>query len=100
MEALADGYFRKRTPLPAFFRPATEERAAFLLKLAKEFSVDGIVWYSMLYRDSYDVEGIYFGRIAQKEGIPFIKIVTEYDEAEHGQFRTRIEAFVESIEER
>jgi benzoyl-CoA reductase/2-hydroxyglutaryl-CoA dehydratase subunit BcrC/BadD/HgdB len=100
IEALADGYFMRRTPPPAFFRPATEERVAFLLKLVKEFSVDGVVWYSMLYRDSYDVEGIYFGRSAEKEGLPFIKIVSEYDTAEHGQFRTRIEALVESIEER
>jgi benzoyl-CoA reductase/2-hydroxyglutaryl-CoA dehydratase subunit BcrC/BadD/HgdB len=100
IEALADGYFRRRTPLPAFFRPATEDRVAFLLKLAKDFKVDGIIWYSMLYRDSYDIEGIYFGRIAEKEGYPFIKVVSEYDTAEHGQLRTRIEALIESIEGR
>jgi benzoyl-CoA reductase/2-hydroxyglutaryl-CoA dehydratase subunit BcrC/BadD/HgdB len=100
IEALADGYFTRRTPSPAFFRPATEERATFLLELAREFRVDGIVWYSMLYRDSYDIGGIHFGRMAQREGLPFIKIVSEYDDAEHGQLSTRIEAFIESIEER
>ena len=100
IEALADGYFRRRIPPPAFFRPATEDRAAFLLKLVKEFSVDGIIWYSTLYRDSYDIGGIHFGRMAQSKDIPFIKIVSEYDDAEHGQLSTRIEAFIESIEER
>jgi benzoyl-CoA reductase/2-hydroxyglutaryl-CoA dehydratase subunit BcrC/BadD/HgdB len=100
IEALADGYFRRRTPPPAFFRPATEERVDFLLELAREFRVDGIIWYSMLYRDSYDIGGIHFGRIAEREGLPFIKIVSEYDTAEQGQFRTRIEALIESIEER
>jgi benzoyl-CoA reductase/2-hydroxyglutaryl-CoA dehydratase subunit BcrC/BadD/HgdB len=99
IEALADGYFRRRMPLPAFFRP-DEERASFLLKLAKEFSVNGIIWYSMLYREAYDIEGIHFGRTAEKEGLPFIKIVSDYDTAEHGQLRTRIEAFIESIVER
>jgi len=97
IEALADGYFRRKTPLPAFFRPATKERIAFFLKLAREFRVDGIIWYSMLYRDSYDVEGIYFGRRAEKEGLRFIKIVSDYDTAERGPLRTRIEAFIESI---
>jgi benzoyl-CoA reductase/2-hydroxyglutaryl-CoA dehydratase subunit BcrC/BadD/HgdB len=100
MTSLADAYFRQRTPPPAFFRPVTAERTAFLLKLAAEYRVDGIVWYSMLYRDAYDIGGINFGRIAEREGIPFIKIVSEYDNAEEGQLNTRIEAFIESIAER
>jgi benzoyl-CoA reductase/2-hydroxyglutaryl-CoA dehydratase subunit BcrC/BadD/HgdB len=54
----------------------------------------------MLYREAYDIEGIHFGRTAEKEGLPFIKIVSDYDTAEHGQLRTRIEAFIESIVER
>ena len=97
IQALADGHFRKRTPLPAFFRPATEERIDFFLKMVKKFKVDGIIWYSMMYRDSYDIEGIYFGRRAEKEGIPFLKIMTDYDTAETGALRTRIEAFIEAI---
>ena len=96
IEALADNYFGRKTPPPAFFRPA-EERVPFLLKLAKEFRVDGIIWYSMLYREAYDIEGIYFGRRAEKEGLRFIKIVSDYDTAERGPLRTRIEAFIESI---
>jgi benzoyl-CoA reductase/2-hydroxyglutaryl-CoA dehydratase subunit BcrC/BadD/HgdB len=68
-----------------------------LLKLTKEFRVDGIIWYSMLYREAYDIEGMYFGRIAEKEGFPFIRIVSDYDTAERGSLRTRIEAFIESI---
>jgi benzoyl-CoA reductase/2-hydroxyglutaryl-CoA dehydratase subunit BcrC/BadD/HgdB len=97
IEALADYYFKERTPLPAFFRPATEERCNFFLKLAKDYKIDGIIWYSMLYREAYDVEGMFFGQRAEREGLPFIKIVTDYDTAEHGMLRTRIEAFTESI---
>jgi len=100
IEALANYYFLKRTPLPALFRPATEERYAFTLKLVKEFKVDGIIWYSMLYREAYDIEGVYFGHKLESEGIPFIKIVTEYNPAEHSSLQTRIGAFVESITER
>jgi benzoyl-CoA reductase/2-hydroxyglutaryl-CoA dehydratase subunit BcrC/BadD/HgdB len=96
IQALADAYFRKRSPLPAFFRPA-EERALFLLKLAKEYKVDGIIWYSTLYREAYDIEGAYFRQIAEKEGLRFMKIVSDYDTAERGALRTRIEAFIESI---
>ena len=96
IEALANGYFMKRTPPPAFFRPA-KERASFLLKLAKDFRVDGIIWYSMMYREAYDIEGMYFANLAAKEGLPFIRIVTDYNTVEHVSMRTRIEAFTESI---
>jgi benzoyl-CoA reductase subunit C len=98
--ALADCYFRKRTPPPAFFSPAFKQRFAFLLKLAKKFRVDGIIWYSMMYRDSYDITGLYFARIAEQEGLPFIKIMSDYDIVETGPLSTRIEAFIESIERR
>jgi benzoyl-CoA reductase/2-hydroxyglutaryl-CoA dehydratase subunit BcrC/BadD/HgdB len=97
LTSLAEYYFLKREPLPAFFRPATEERIAFLFKLAKEYKVDGIIWYSMLYREAYDIEGVYFGQQVEKEGIPFIKIVTDYDPSEQDSLRTRLGAFIESI---
>jgi benzoyl-CoA reductase/2-hydroxyglutaryl-CoA dehydratase subunit BcrC/BadD/HgdB len=98
IEALADTYFRKRTPTPAFFRPA-EKRILFLLKLAKEFRVDGIIWYSTLYREAYDIEGVYFRQIAENEGLHFMKVVSDYDNSERGVLQTRIEAFVESIKQ-
>lgn len=97
IESLADYYFMKRQPLPAFFRPSTEKRLSFLIKLAKEYKVDGIVWYSMLYREAYDIEGVYFRHQLEKEGFPFIKIVTDYDPAEYGALQTRLGAFIESI---
>jgi benzoyl-CoA reductase/2-hydroxyglutaryl-CoA dehydratase subunit BcrC/BadD/HgdB len=95
--SLAEYYFTKREPLPAFFRPATKGRVAFLFKLAKEYKVDGIVWYSMLYREAYDIEGVYFSQQVEKEGFPFIKIVTDYDPSEQDALKTRLGAFIESI---
>jgi benzoyl-CoA reductase/2-hydroxyglutaryl-CoA dehydratase subunit BcrC/BadD/HgdB len=97
IDSLADYYFMKREPLPAFFRPSTEKRLSFLIKLAKEYQVDGVVWYSMLYREAYDIEGVYFRHHIEKEGLPFIKIVTDYDPAEYSALQTRLGAFIESI---
>jgi len=96
IQALADAYFRKRSPLPAFFRPSGG-RLSILLKIAKEYGVNGIVWYTMMYHESHEIEGIHFGRRAEKEGFRFLRVVSDYDEAEYHVLRTRIEAFVESI---
>jgi benzoyl-CoA reductase/2-hydroxyglutaryl-CoA dehydratase subunit BcrC/BadD/HgdB len=96
IKALADAYFMKVTPAPAYFRPA-EGRREFLLKLAREYRVDGILWYYLMYREAHEIEGIHFGRLAEKQGMRFLRIASDYDNAEHESLRTRIEAFVESL---
>jgi benzoyl-CoA reductase/2-hydroxyglutaryl-CoA dehydratase subunit BcrC/BadD/HgdB len=99
MKNLAEAYLEKRIP-PAVFHNAIEERFSHLLKLIKEFKVEGVVWYSLLYRDCYDREGLLFLKVLEKEtGIPFLKIVSDYDSAETGQMRTRIETFLEIVKQ-
>ncbi len=96
MEALAERYFRKRVP-PAWFRP-NKERPEFLVKLARDYRVDGVIWYQLMYRDSYDVESRYFGDILEKEtGLTMLKIESDYDASEAGNLRTRIETYLETI---
>jgi len=96
MEALADRYFTRRAP-PAWFRPS-RERLDFIIKLARDFKVDGIIWYQLMYRESYDYESYYFPDILKKEtGLRMLKIESDYDAAEIGPFRTRVETFIETI---
>lgn len=96
MEALADRYFRRRVP-PAWFRPS-RERLDYLIKLAKDFNVDGIIWYQLMYRSSYDIQSYYFEKILKNElNIPMLKIESDYDVSERGPLKTRIETFVEII---
>jgi benzoyl-CoA reductase/2-hydroxyglutaryl-CoA dehydratase subunit BcrC/BadD/HgdB len=97
IRALATTYLEKRLP-PALFHSVLKERFDYLLKLVKEFKVNGVVWYSLMYRDCYDREGLLFSRVLEKEaGIPFLKINSDYDAAETGQLRTRIETFIEMV---
>jgi benzoyl-CoA reductase/2-hydroxyglutaryl-CoA dehydratase subunit BcrC/BadD/HgdB len=96
MQALADSYFRQRIP-DAFFRGAAKERAGFLLDMIKDFKADGMVWYTLMYRDSYDVEGYILHKILERLGIPMLRLSSDYDAAETGGFRTRIETFVSTI---
>jgi benzoyl-CoA reductase/2-hydroxyglutaryl-CoA dehydratase subunit BcrC/BadD/HgdB len=96
MEALGYKYFMNRLP-PAYAKPAIKERFDFYLAQAKEFGVDGAVWYSLMYRDTYDMEGFLFEKIAKKKGLPVLKINSDYDSMEMESLRTRIEAFIEMI---
>jgi len=96
LKALADACFTRRVP-DAFFRGAAQERAECLLKRIRKYRVDGVVWYTLMYRDSYDIEGYIFRRNMEKYGIPMLRLSSDYDDAETGGFRTRIETFVKTI---
>ncbi len=99
MEALADRYLRRRVP-PAWFRPS-RERIDFVIKLARDFKVDGVLWYQLMYRDSYDIQSFYFEKILQEQtGLPMLKIQSDYDVSEKGPFKTRVETFLEIIRKR
>lgn len=96
MEALADRYFTRRVP-PAWFRPGYERRE-FAVKLAKEFEVQGVVWYQMMARESDDFESYWYPDVLKKgANIPMLKLTSDYDSVERGQFSTRLETLMESI---
>ena len=96
MEALADCYFMRRVP-PAWFRPG-RERLDSLIKLAKDFNVAGVIWYQLMYRESYKLESYYFPNMLNREtGLPMLTVESDYDPSEVGSLRTRIETFIETI---
>jgi len=94
MKALADTYFEKRVS-PAWSRE-WGETLDHLVNLTREFRVDGVLWYQLMYRDGYDMQAFYFEELLKKEtGLPMLKIESDYDTSEKGPFKTRIETFVQ-----
>jgi benzoyl-CoA reductase/2-hydroxyglutaryl-CoA dehydratase subunit BcrC/BadD/HgdB len=100
LASLADKYIMRRSPPPPFFRPP-EGRFEFISSKTREYKVDGVIWYELLYRESYESEFFSFSRKLEKEtGIPLLMLQSDYDMSEISIFRTRIEAFIESIKGR
>jgi benzoyl-CoA reductase/2-hydroxyglutaryl-CoA dehydratase subunit BcrC/BadD/HgdB len=98
LEALARRYLSGREPC-AFMRPS-RERLDVVIKLVKEFRVDGVIWYQLRYCDTYNMEFFYFNNIMKEIGLPVLKLESEYDVEERGTLLNRIESFIESIERR
>jgi benzoyl-CoA reductase/2-hydroxyglutaryl-CoA dehydratase subunit BcrC/BadD/HgdB len=96
MQGLAECYFSQRVA-PAWFRPG-RERLDFLVKLATEFNVSGVIWYHLMFRESYKIESYYFPEILRKKtGLPVIVIESDYNPNELGSLQTRIEASMEMM---
>ena len=93
---LAQTYFMDRV-CTGWFRPGTE-RLDFLIRLAKEYNAAGLIWYHLMFRESYKVESYFFpARLKKEIGLPMLVLESEYDAMETGPMETRIETFLMTI---
>lgn len=80
----------------ACFTPNTG-RIDDILRLAKEYQVDGVIDVNLKFCSLYDTEGYTVEKALKEAGIPVLGIETDYTDEDAEQLRTRIEAFVEMI---
>ena len=84
----------KRIPAP-WDRP-WGDRLDRLIAVAREYSVDGVLWYQMMYRDGYDMQAYWYEKeLRRKADLPMLKLETDYTVAEKGPMKTRMETFIE-----
>jgi len=93
MRHLADRYMGVNC---ACFTPNTG-RVDDIVRLAKEYHADGVVHYNLPFCHNYSIEYHQVERALKQEGIPVIKVETDYGEEDSEQIRTRIEAFIEIL---
>ncbi len=76
-----------------------EERKAYIDRLAKEYKADGIIYQYLKFCDYWGYEQAASTHIMRESyGYPVLSIDHPYSVGSSGQIRTRIQAFVESIE--
>ena len=81
----------------ACFTPNTE-RQDNVAGLAKTLNADGVIHYSLLFCQPYSHETLKVDKTLQAEGIPMLSIETDYSMEDVEQLKTRVEAFVETLE--
>lgn len=99
LESLAMTYLRQRCP-GSFMRNVMNTRLDYVKKLAQEFKVAGVVWYQLKLCETFDIEYTYIAQKLREHNLPVLKLDSEYDASDRGQMKTRIAAFIESIERR
>jgi len=92
-KALAERYMNINC---ACFTPNTG-RIDDILRLAKEYKVDGIIDCSLQFCNLYSTESYLVQKALKQADIPMIHIETDYSDQDFGQLQTRIEAFLEMI---
>jgi benzoyl-CoA reductase/2-hydroxyglutaryl-CoA dehydratase subunit BcrC/BadD/HgdB len=93
LKAIADRYMNIHC---ACFTPNVE-RLDDIVRLAKEYHADGVIHYNLQFCHTYATEAVQVEKRLAKEGIPLLRIETDYSDEDAGQLKTRVEAFLEMV---
>lgn len=80
----------------ACFTP-NEERIQKIVSMFKERQADGVIYYTLSFCHTYNVESFLVEKALKAEGIPYLAIESDYSPEDAGQIKTRVEAFIESV---
>jgi len=80
----------------ACFTP-NEGRTEKIIQMYKDRKADGVIYYTLSFCHTYNVESHLVTEALAKEGIPCLVIESDYSPEDAGQIKTRVEAFLESI---
>lgn len=75
----------------------SDDRIDKLLQMKEDFGVDGVIYHQLRLCQLYDLEFNKVKEVFESEGIPILRIQTDYSQEDVEQIRTRVEAFVEMI---
>ncbi len=93
IKALAERYMNINC---ACFTPNTG-RIEDIIRMAKEYKVDGVIDVNLKFCSLYDTEGFVVEKALKEAGIPVLGIETDYTDSDAQQLRTRIGAFIEML---
>ena len=89
-----------RGQCPRFMNQAKiQERRRYVAELAKEYRADGIIYEQVKFCDPWAYEKMVGSHVLREDyGYPVLAVDRPYAIGVSGQMRTRVQAFVESIE--
>ncbi|MBE2213901.1 MAG: 2-hydroxyacyl-CoA dehydratase [Opitutaceae bacterium] len=97
IQALADSYLDQA---PCARMKPIESSIEFSTKLAREYAVDGVLYVYLKFCACYGVsKGAFLGTF-ERAGLPVLDISSDCSRSDHGQLKTRIEAFLELLRSR
>jgi benzoyl-CoA reductase/2-hydroxyglutaryl-CoA dehydratase subunit BcrC/BadD/HgdB len=93
MDAIVDRYL---TIDCAIFTP-NPSRVEHVIELARRTGAHGVIHYGLQFCSPYLIESGPLERRLEAEGIPTLRIETDYSQEGVGQIQTRVEAFLERL---
>ena len=93
LQAIAERYLK----IPCACMTPNDRRLAEIIALAKDYRVDGVVYYTLQGCHGYNIEKHRVQRALRQAGVPMLAIETDYSASDLGQIGLRVDAFLEMI---
>jgi benzoyl-CoA reductase/2-hydroxyglutaryl-CoA dehydratase subunit BcrC/BadD/HgdB len=93
LDAIADRYLQIDC---AVFTP-NRERIDHILEMARSYKANGVIQYLIQFCTPYSMEAHKVERALKDEGLPSLRIETDYSGEDAAQLETRVQAFLEMI---
>jgi benzoyl-CoA reductase/2-hydroxyglutaryl-CoA dehydratase subunit BcrC/BadD/HgdB len=74
-----------------------EGRIANTREMCRKYKVDGVVEMVLQACHTFNVESTLMQNMCDDEGIPYMKLETDYSTTDSGQIETRLAAFIEML---
>lgn len=95
VEALAKKYLNINCSVMS----PNNSRMDYIREMIDEYQVDGVLELVLCACHTYAIESYHVKNTAIEKNIPYLLIETDYSKADSGQINTRLEAFLETIEQ-
>lgn len=90
----------KYLEVPCAVMAPNDARFAQVEATIDEWKVDGVVSITLHSCNPFGIETYNIQRVCEQCGVPHLHICTDFSDGDQGQIRTRIEAFLELLQER
>ncbi len=88
-------------PCPRTYRPGkAAQRFSYLGDFIRDWNVQGVILYTIRFCDTYQLDAPEMKDYIQSLGLPVLYLEDAYVTSPIGQWKTRVEAFLETIEAR
>lgn len=66
--------------------------------MAGEYKADGVIQYNIQFCSPYQIESGRVERTLELDGIPVLRVDTDYSQEDSEQIRTRVEEYIERLQ--
>jgi benzoyl-CoA reductase subunit C len=88
--------YLSRIPCPAFHKPGYDPAEVYIEKV-RNGHIDGVIFLQTKFCDPYAFNYPYLRKRLEQEGVPSLLLEVEQNQPVPEAFRTRVEAFVETL---
>lgn len=97
LDALLDAVVERYLQIDCAIFTPNESRVEHVLAMARSLGAQGVIHYGLQFCSPYQIEAGPVEKRLEREGLPTLRIDTDYGQEDVGQIQTRVEAFVERL---